>query len=87
MRLPLRDATIDRAFLVTVLGEIPDSTAALAELRRVLAPDGMLVIDETMRESDYVRVGKLQQMCAEAGFVQIAHYRSPLGYTVCYRAG
>jgi ubiquinone/menaquinone biosynthesis C-methylase UbiE len=87
MRLPLRDATIDRAFLVTVLGEIPDATAALAELRRVLAPDGMLAIDETMRDSDYVRVGKLQKMCAEAGFVQIARHRSLLGYTVCFRAG
>ena len=87
MRLPLRDATIDRAFLVTVLGEILDATDALAELRRVLAPDGMLAIDETMRDSDYVRVGKLQKTCSEAGFVQTAHHRTPLGYTACFRAG
>jgi ubiquinone/menaquinone biosynthesis C-methylase UbiE len=87
MRLPLRDGAIDRAFLVTVLGEIPDPTAALAELHRVLAPDGTLAIDETMRDPDYVRVGKLQKMCSEAGFVQIAHHRSPLGYTACFRAG
>jgi ubiquinone/menaquinone biosynthesis C-methylase UbiE len=87
MRLPLRDGGIDRAFLVTVLGEIPDASAALAELRRVLAPDGTLAIDETMRDPDYVRVGKLQKMCAEAGFVQIARHRSPLGYSACFRAG
>ncbi len=87
MRLPLRDGAIDRAFLVTVLGEIPDAAAALAELHRVLAPDGTLAIDETMRDPDYVRVGKLQKMCSEAGFVEIAHHRSPLGYTACFRAG
>jgi ubiquinone/menaquinone biosynthesis C-methylase UbiE len=87
MRLPLRDGTVDRAFLVTVLGEIPYAAAALSELHRVLAPDGMLAVDETMRDSDYVRVGKLQEMCSEAGFVQTAHHRSPLGYTACFRAG
>ncbi len=87
MRLPLRDSTVDRAFLVTVLGEIPYAAAALSELHRVLAQDGMLAVDETMRDSDYVRVGKLQRMCSEAGFVQTAHHRSPLGYTACFRAG
>ena len=86
MRLPLRDGIVDRAFLVTVLGEIPDAAGALAELRRVLSPGGLLAIDETMRDSDYVRVGKLQKLCAEAALVQIAHHRSPLGYTVCLRA-
>jgi ubiquinone/menaquinone biosynthesis C-methylase UbiE len=85
MHLPLRSGTVDRVFLVTVLGEIPQPQAALVELRRVLADGGVVAIDETLRDSDYVRIRKLRKMCAEAGFVQIAHRRSPLGYTACFR--
>src|SRR3954449_4220299 len=44
--LPYDDATFDAALLVTVLGEIPDQEAALRELRRVLKPDGRLVVGE-----------------------------------------
>jgi ubiquinone/menaquinone biosynthesis C-methylase UbiE len=44
--LPFPDAHFDAAYLVTVLGEIPQRQAALAELRRVLKPGGRLVIGE-----------------------------------------
>ena len=36
--LPLRDGTFDLAFLVSVLGEIPDRRAAMLEYARVLRP-------------------------------------------------
>jgi ubiquinone/menaquinone biosynthesis C-methylase UbiE len=38
--LPYPDRTFDAAYLVGVLGEIPDEAAALRELRRVLRPGG-----------------------------------------------
>jgi ubiquinone/menaquinone biosynthesis C-methylase UbiE len=44
--LPYEDGTFDAAYLVTVLGEIPDQEAALRELRRVLKPEGRLVVGE-----------------------------------------
>jgi len=44
--LPYGDGTFDAAFLITVLGEIPDQEAALRELRRVLKPEGRLVVGE-----------------------------------------
>src|SRR5262245_6897785 len=43
-RLPYANGTFDAAYLVGVLGEIPDGQAALRELRRVLKPSGRLVI-------------------------------------------
>jgi len=42
--LPLADDSVDAAFLVTVLGEIPDRQQGLAELRRVLKPGGLLLV-------------------------------------------
>ena len=45
-RLPYPDGQFDAAYLIGVLGEIPDQTAALRELRRVLKPEGRLVIGE-----------------------------------------
>src|SRR3954451_24032031 len=44
--LPYADASFDAAYLVAVLGEIPDQHAALSELARVLRPDGRLVVGE-----------------------------------------
>ena len=40
------DASFDGAYLVAVLGEVPDQTAVLRELRRVLKPGGRLVVGE-----------------------------------------
>ncbi len=51
--LPLEDGEVDRAFLITVLQEIPDQARALAELRRVLSPGGVLSITEEFFDPDY----------------------------------
>lgn len=44
--IPLDDATIDTVVLTYTLCTIPDPDRALAEMRRVLAPDGRLVFCE-----------------------------------------
>ncbi|MBU0705026.1 MAG: methyltransferase domain-containing protein [Chloroflexi bacterium] len=51
--LPLDDGSLDRAFLVTVLPEVPDQARALAELHRVLRPGGGLSISEHFMDPDY----------------------------------
>ena len=53
-RLPYPDGRFDGAYLVTVLGEIPDKDAALRELHRVLKPEGCLIVGELVVDPDSV---------------------------------
>jgi len=66
--LPLRDGSFDLVFLVTVLGEIPDKRAAMAELARVLRPGGTLAVTEAFPDPDYVRTPVLRRLATQAGF-------------------
>jgi ubiquinone/menaquinone biosynthesis C-methylase UbiE len=66
--LPLDDDSVDRAFLVTVLPEIPDQTRALAELRRVLKPGGVLSITEEFLDPDYPFAFETIRRAETAGF-------------------
>ncbi len=65
--LPYDDESFDAAFLVTVLGEIPDQDAALAELRRVLRPGGRLVVGELFGDPHMVTSGSLRPRAEAAG--------------------
>jgi SAM-dependent methyltransferase len=66
-RLPYDDATFDAAFLVAVLGEIPDQDAALRELRRVLKTSGRLVVGELFGDPHMVTERTLRVRAARAG--------------------
>jgi SAM-dependent methyltransferase len=66
--LPYGDATFDGAYLVGVLGEVPDQEGTLRELRRVLKPTGRLVIGEVFFDPDFVRFGALRARTARASF-------------------
>ena len=67
-RLPYPDGTFDAAYLISVLGEIPDRAAAWAELRRVLKPDARLVVGELVADPDFVRLPDLRSEAGAAGF-------------------
>lgn len=79
-RLPLADRTVDLAYLVTVLGEVPDRPAALAELHRVLRPGGTLAFAETLTDPDYVPLDMLRDLCRATGFTFDGERRMLLGY-------
>jgi ubiquinone/menaquinone biosynthesis C-methylase UbiE len=65
--LPYPDDTFDAAYLVTVLGEIPDQAAAMRELRRVVKPGGRIVVGELFGDPHMVPHGALRDRAAAAG--------------------
>ena len=85
-RLPLAAASVDAAFLVTVLGEIPDRPQALAELRRVLKPGGVLSFSESLTDPDYVFQASLRDLCRAMGFRELSCRGERLGYTMTFAA-
>lgn len=52
--LPYEPATFDGAYLVITLGEIPDQSAAIRELARVVRPGGRIVVGELMGDPHWV---------------------------------
>jgi len=91
--LPLDDSSVDRAFLVTVLPEIPDRQQALAELRRVLRrpepaegkPGGLLSITEEFLGPGYPLARTTVAWAAEAGFELAERHGNWWIYTLNFR--
>lgn len=71
--LPYEDASIDAVALTAVLGEIPDPVAALREIRRVLKPDGRLVVGELFGDPHFTTLASLKRQAAEAGLAFETH--------------
>lgn len=65
--MPYEDSTFDAAYLVTVLGEIPDQDAALRELRRVVKPNGRIVVGELFGDPHMVTFRALRDRAEAAG--------------------
>jgi ubiquinone/menaquinone biosynthesis C-methylase UbiE len=65
--MPYEDGSFDAAFLVTVLGEIPDQEAALRELRRVVKPGGRIVVGELFGDPHMVSHKALRRRAEAEG--------------------
>jgi ubiquinone/menaquinone biosynthesis C-methylase UbiE len=83
-RLPYDDGSFDAAFLVTVLGEVPDQDAALRELARVLKPGGRLVVGELLGDPHYVTLRSMRLRAAGAGLTYAERSGSVAGYFARY---
>ena len=59
--------TFDRAFLVTVLGEIPDRLGALREIRGALKPGGVLSLTEVFPDPHYQSQQTVRRLATAAG--------------------
>lgn len=78
--LPYEDDAFDAAYLVTVLGEIPDQEAALRELARVVRPGGRVVVGELFGDPHWVSPAKLRGRAGRAGLRFEERLGGPLGY-------
>jgi ubiquinone/menaquinone biosynthesis C-methylase UbiE len=65
--MPYPDDSFDAAYLITVLGEIPDQGAALRELRRVVKPSGRIVVGELFGDPHMVTHGALRTRAEASG--------------------
>lgn len=85
--LPYEDASMDAVVLTAVLGEIPDPGAALREIRRVLKPDGRLVLGELFGDPHFTTRASLVRQASEADLAYDAHSGNWLAYFARMRPG
>ena len=78
--MPYEDASMDGAYLVAVLGEIPDQEAALRELHRVVRPGGRVVVGELFGDPHWVSPAALRARAEAAGLRLERRSGTPLGY-------
>jgi ubiquinone/menaquinone biosynthesis C-methylase UbiE len=78
--LPYEDASVDAVVLTAVLGEVPDPGAALREIRRVLKPDGRLVVGELFGDPHFTTLASLKRQAPEAGLAYDRHSGNKLAY-------
>jgi ubiquinone/menaquinone biosynthesis C-methylase UbiE len=74
--------TFDRAIMVTVLGEIPDRSAALSEIFQALKPGGILSITEVLPDPHYQRRSMVKELAADVGFRVEEAFRGMRAYTL-----
>jgi ubiquinone/menaquinone biosynthesis C-methylase UbiE len=83
--LPFPDADFDIAFLVAVLGEVPDDAACLQSLYRVLRPGGVAVFHEHLPDPDFSPLGQLREVVEAQGFVFLESWGRRWNYTASFQ--
>jgi SAM-dependent methyltransferase len=83
--IPLPNNSIDRAFMVHVLPEIPDKQKALCEISRILKKEGLLVLGEGMVDPDCPLRNTEIGWCRKAGFELVGSYGSVLFYVLRFK--
>jgi ubiquinone/menaquinone biosynthesis C-methylase UbiE len=78
-------AGFDVAFLITVLGEIPDPVAALQEIREALRPGGILSITEVLPDPHYQSLARVRELAARVGLEEAQLFDGTIGFTINLR--
>ncbi len=83
--IPLDAEVADGAFAVTVLPEIPDKSAVLSEVKRLLKTDGLFCDAELIIDPDWPLRRTVKRWCAEAGFEFVRDLGNALRYVLVFR--
>jgi ubiquinone/menaquinone biosynthesis C-methylase UbiE len=78
----LPENRFDRAFLVTVLGEIPNRLAAFKEITASLKPGGILSITEMMPDPHYQSISAIRGLARQAGLIETRVFGNMMTYTI-----
>ncbi len=81
-RLPFDAGSFDAALMISVLPMLHNREAALREVRRVLKPDGVLIVGEELIEPEYVPTRTVVRWVGRAGFRLTARMQHPLAYAL-----
>jgi ubiquinone/menaquinone biosynthesis C-methylase UbiE len=76
------DGDFDRAFLITVLGEIPDQASALGEIYEQLKPGGILSVTEVLPDPHYQTRSTVRGLAQKTGFVASEVQRTYRSFTM-----
>ena len=79
---PFARGSFHRIVLVTVLGEVAEQAAYLAEFHRLLAPDGLLSISEAAGDADKLSRTELIQLLEQYGFSPVQQFGNDRNYTL-----
>jgi SAM-dependent methyltransferase len=83
--LPYPARTFDAAYLIGVLGEVPNAGVALRELRRVLKPTGRLIVGELLIDPDFISLSALREKGDDAGLVFVRQAGPGVAYWAVFR--
>ncbi len=83
----LEQQAFDRAFLVTVLGEIPSRAEALREIHAALKEGGILSITEVLPDPHYQRQASVRALAEGVGFAVDEVFAMFPAYTMNLRKG
>jgi len=80
--LPFEPSSFDVVFLVTVLGEVPSPSACVADISRVLRPDGLLSLTEQAGDPDALTQDQLRSMGEAVGLSVLEEWPFRGGFTL-----
>ncbi len=72
----------DRAFLSTVLGEIPNRERALREIFAALVNGGLLSVTEALVDPHYQSRREVRRLASDAGFEFVQEFRNTFYFTM-----
>jgi ubiquinone/menaquinone biosynthesis C-methylase UbiE len=83
--LPFAGEVFDAAFLVTVLGEVPDAAACVAQLRDAIRPGGLLSITELAGDPDAMTEREIAALAKAANLEHAETFPMRFGFTINFR--
>jgi ubiquinone/menaquinone biosynthesis C-methylase UbiE len=82
--LPFDDGAFDAAYLITVIGEIPEPERAMKEISRVLKPTGTLSFSELLLDPDYPLASTTTRWAKAAGLRLRQRFGNFFSYTLVF---